>query len=230
MYNSIVHIRDEFARKFELGEFVTDKTGVKCVEIINASFIANEETIFGATNKDYIERELNWYLSTSLFVKDIPGNVPKIWQDVASNRGKINSNYGWAIYSEDNHHQYLNCLQQLVENKDSRRACMIYNRPSMQYDYKEDGMSDFMCTYSVQYMIRDNKLHAFVYMRSNDSIFGYRNDYAWQEYVFIELFKDLLPTYPELQTGEIFWNAASLHIYERHFNYIEKYIKTGEIV
>ena len=45
--------------------FVTDKSGVKTVEICNAAFIANEDAIFGTPNQDYIERELKWYRSMS---------------------------------------------------------------------------------------------------------------------------------------------------------------------
>ena len=35
-------------------------------------------------------------------VQDIPGETPKIWKDVASNLGVINSNYGYLIWSNDN--------------------------------------------------------------------------------------------------------------------------------
>jgi hypothetical protein len=32
-----------------------DKTGVKCIELIGASFLASEPAIFGEPNKEYIE-------------------------------------------------------------------------------------------------------------------------------------------------------------------------------
>ncbi|MGZ7196727.1 hypothetical protein ACXWOC_11115, partial [Streptococcus pyogenes] len=76
---------------------------------------------------------------------------------------------------------------ELIEKPDSRRAIMIYTRPSMQVDFERDGMSDFMCTNNVQYLIRDGRVHAIVNMRSNDVVFGFRNDYAWQKYVLESL-------------------------------------------
>jgi thymidylate synthase len=197
-------------------EFVTDKTGVKTVEVMNAAFIANEPAIFGTLNHDYIERELQWYKSTSRNVNDIPGGPPEIWKRVATPDGYINSNYGWCIWSDANYNQYTNVLDELKSNPDSRRATMIYTRPTMHTDYKLNGMSDFMCTNTVQYLVRDGKLHSLVYMRSNDAIFGYKNDYAWQKHVLDELANEL-----SLPTGDIYWNVASLHVYERHFDLIK---------
>lgn len=211
-------ICQEFVNKLRAQEFVTDKTGVKTIEIMNASFLADDEALFGTVNEDYIKRELDWYLSTSRYVSDIPEPIPEIWKKVASRHGKINSNYGWCIYSSENDHQMLSCIDELKKNPDSRRAIMIYTRPSMQWEYNSDGMSDFICTNTVQYMIRDGKVHAIVQMRSNDAIFGYKNDYAWQKFVL-----DRVSNAIGVPAGDIYWNVASLHVYERHFALVEDY-------
>lgn len=213
----VEHIREHFIEELKYGRFVTDKTGVKTIEMIGACFEANHKSIFGDVNDEYVERELEWYKSQSLYVDDIPGITPAIWKQVASTEGKINSNYGWAIYSEDNGLQYLNVFDELTKNPNSRRAVMIYTRPTMWSDYNHNGMSDFMCTNAVQYMIRDGQLVAVVQMRSNDVVFGYRNDYAWQKYVADQLTKDLgLDVEPK-----IIWNVGNLHVYERHFDKVK---------
>jgi thymidylate synthase len=199
------------------GRFVTDKTGVKTIEMIGATFEANHPTIFGDVNDDYIQRELDWYKSMSLYVDDIPGITPAIWKQVADRAGKINSNYGWAIYHKDNYLQYANVLNELTLSPNSRRAVMIYTRPSMWNDYNKDGMSDFMCTNTVQYMIRDEQLVAIVQMRSNDVVFGYRNDYAWQKYVADRMTEDLKLT----REPRIIWHVGNLHVYERHFDKVK---------
>jgi thymidylate synthase len=210
-------IRQHFIGELMDSNFVTDKTGVKTIEMIGATFEADEPTIFGEINEDYIQRELEWYKSMSLYVDDIPGITPAIWQQVADRGGKINSNYGWAIYHKDNHLQYANVLNELTFSPNSRRAVMIYTRPTMWNDYNRDGMSDFMCTNAVQYMIRDGQLVAIVQMRSNDVVFGYRNDYAWQKYVADMLTIDLgLDVEPK-----IIWHVGSLHVYERHFDKVK---------
>lgn len=214
-------IRQHFREALAYGEFVTDKTGVKTIELVGASFIADQPAIFGEVNWDYVNREISWYESMSLKVADIPGGAPKIWQQVASKEGEINSNYGWCIYSEANHKQYWSVLLELLANPNSRRAVMIYTRPTMHNDYNRDGMSDFMCTNAVQYLIRQNKVHAVVQMRSNDVVFGYKNDRAWQADVLERLTVDLNQKgETDYGVGDIIWNVGSLHVYERHFNLI----------
>ena len=217
MMNTVKDIRNYFVRAYENHDYVTDKTGVKTIEMMAAQFIADEPYIFGTLDTGYIARELEWYKSQSLNVNDIPGGAPKVWKDVADENGYINSNYGWCVYSGENGNQYQNVLEELRQNPNSRRAVMIYTRPHMHYDYKFLGMNDFMCTNAVQYLIRDDKLHAIVNMRSNDVVYGFKNDYAWQEYVALQLCDELAT-----QLGDIVWNVGSLHIYERHFHLIKQ--------
>lgn len=209
-------IRNRFKDQLRNELFVADKTGVKTIELIGASFLADEPLIFGAVNEDYVQRELDWYKSKSLYVKDIPGKTPAIWEQVADKDGKINSNYGWAIWSKENGEQYFKVYHELAYNRDSRRAVMIYNRPSMHVDYCANGMSDFMCTNAVQYLIRDDVLEVVVQMRSNDVVFGYRNDFAWQNHV-AELLRNSL----RCHSTKIIWNVGSLHVYERHFDLVK---------
>jgi len=213
--HNVADIREYFRTVKAEGNYVTDKTGVKMLELVSASFVADEPSIFGTVNQDYVERELEWYNSMSLNVNDIPGGPPAIWKQVADKDGLINSNYGWCIWSEDNVDQYANVIGELKKNPDSRRAIMIYTRPSMWVDYNYNGMSDFMCTNAVQYVIREGSVHAIVQMRSNDVVFGYKNDYAWQKHVL-----DLVSISLNVPAGYIFWNVGSLHVYERHFDLV----------
>lgn len=214
--HNVETIRKLFENKLISKNFVEDKSGVKLLELIGYSFKANEPSIFGEPNDDYIKRELEWYESQSLKVDDIPGKTPAIWEQISDARGEINSNYGYLIYHRDNGSQYQCARSALRSDPNTRRAVMIYQRPSMHNDFNRDGMSDFICTNAVQYLVRDGKLNAIVQMRSNDAYFGYRNDYAWQRHVQTRLAGDL-----GLQVGDLIWNAASLHLYERHFKLVK---------
>lgn len=220
---NINDIRREFVNKLNNKDFVTDKTGVKTIELVGTSLIIDplvDDHIFGEPNLDYADRELQWYESQSLYVKDIPGKTPAIWEQVASkNDGRINSNYGFLIYSWENFNQYANVYEALENDPNSRRAIAIYTRPRMHYDFNKNGMSDFICTNTVQYLIRDGKLISIVNMRSNDAIFGFRNDLHWQKHVQTKLATDL-----GIDVGSIFWQVGSFHIYERHF-YLVDYFK-----
>jgi thymidylate synthase len=225
---TIEEIRKYFADQYANKKFVVDKSGVTTLELVGASFCADEPSIFGEINDDYIQRELEWYLSMSLYVNDIPGAVPKIWKDVSSRDGKINSNYGYLMFSSENFCQYENVLMELTRSPNSRRAVAIYTRPTMHSNWCVDGMSDFICTNAVQYLIRDGALEVVVQMRSNDVVYGYRNDYAWQRYVQDKLVYDYncgTKKADKIVPGNITWQVGSLHVYERHYSLVEKYIQ-----
>ena len=109
----------------------------------------------------------------------------------------------------------------MLSNANSRRASVIYNRPSIWLDYDADGKNDFICTNTVTYYIRNNFLETVVQMRSNDVVFGYKNDYAWQCIVAQRLIANLNNhLQSKIKQGNIIWQVQNLHVYERHFNLI----------
>ena len=221
--NSTADIAEVFKKHLSAENFVKDKTGQKTIEIIGANFIADKPAIFGTPNEEYIEKELMWYKKQSTNVFDIYGHdkPPKAWQYAANKHGEINSNYGHLIWSKKYYKQYDKVLSELLKNPDSRRASMIYQRPSIWIEYKENGKNDFICTNAVTYYIRNNTLYCVVQMRSNDVIFGYRNDYAWQKHVFDMLREDLYYNGIETEVGHIHWQVQNLHVYERHFDLVK---------
>ena len=190
-------IKHYFVNALAKEDFIMDRSGQKTIELIGASFFADQPAIFGTPNKSYIEIEKAWYESQSTNVNWIPEtynrNVPEAWQASANQFGEINSNYGHLIYSDKYHNQY--------------------------------GKNDFICTNAVTYYIRDNYLQSVVQMRSNDVVFGYKNDYAWQLYVLEQMVKDYNDCAnqgaPELKVGDIIWQVQNLHVYERHFHLVK---------
>tara|TARA_B100002019_G_scaffold127717_1_gene109914 strand:+ start:26 stop:685 length:660 start_codon:yes stop_codon:yes gene_type:complete len=213
-------IAEIFVNALEAKQFTIDKTGQKTIEIIGASFLADKPAIFGTVNESYVNAELKWYESESTNINDIypesDKEPPQAWQYTANVHGEINSNYGHLIYSEKYHNQFENVVIELHKNKDSRRASMIYQRPSIWKEYNENGKNDFICTNAVTYYIRDDRLNCVVQMRSNDVVFGYKNDFAWQQFVLNELAEEL-----SVESGDIVWQAQNLHVYERHFDLVK---------
>lgn len=206
--------------KFKSNNFATDKTGCKLVEVWNCNFEANKPFLLRPQNEEYIKREIEWYMSQSLNVNDISPPVPKIWKQVATPLGFVNSNYGHLVFGDANYQQYECALEAMCTDIHTRRAIMIYTRPSMHDDYNHNGKNDFTCTNTVQYLYRDGAIHAIVNMRSNDAVFGYPNDWAWQKYVLEKFVNDVRQHYniDNIEEGNIYWSAASLHVYEHHFN------------
>lgn len=231
MYQTVRDIRHYFANELACKEFTIDKTGAKTIELLGASFIADEDRIFGEPNEEYIQKEIEWYRSESTNINDIYGkdrDAPAAWKYAADKHGNINSNYGHLIFSEKYFNQFNRVLHELKCNPDSRRAMMVYNRPSIWTEYNEGGKSDFICTNAVTYYIRDNQLHAVVQMRSNDAWAGYRNDYAWARYVQDMLVTLLDRTYSNLSIGSLYWQVQNLHVYSKNFYLVDYYTKTGK--
>lgn len=222
-------IRRAFANLYTAEKFEVDKTGDRVLELIGTTFIADDDFIFGTPNHDYIADEISWYYSMSRKPEDLK-KTPKIWENITDRHGYVNSNYGWCLFSNrhtntygHNHDQYAEVLETLKRHPSSRQAVAIYTRPSMHKDAFEDGMSDFMCTNTVQYFIRNNKLDVVVNMRSNDAVFGYKNDFAWQNHIQQKLAEEL-----GIESGTIYWQTGSLHVYERHFKFVEEWISKRE--
>jgi thymidylate synthase len=225
---TIEAVREYFKSELANGNFTEDRNGGKTIEMLGASFIADQPAIFGKPNKEYIDAEIAWYESKSTNITDIypegDKEPPKAWQMTANVHGEVNSNYGHLIWSDKYFNQRINVCDELLNNPDSRRASMIYTRPSIWKEYNESGKNDFICTNSVTYYIRDQELHCVVQMRSNDVVFGYKNDYAWQKFLLVDLCKSLQSLEPSLRglmVGTIHWQVQNLHVYDRHFDLVK---------
>lgn len=221
---TVSDIRNHFIGELQDEVYTVDRHNMKTIELIGASFMADEASIFGTPNEEYIQAEIDWYLSGSTNVNDIYTwpNYPKdkappeAWQYTSNDHGEINSNYGKLIFDDKYYRQYDNVVAELRDNPDSRRASMVYQRPSIWVEYGENGKNDFICTNAVTYYIRNDELQSVVQMRSNDVVYGYKNDYAWQQFVMKTLAKDL-----DIEVGFMTWQVQNLHVYERHFNLVK---------
>ena len=228
--DSVHDIREFFKGELADEAFTIDKTGQKTIELIGANFIATEPAIFGEPVPSYINAELAWYESQSTNINDIHGpdkNPPAAWEYAADPHGNINSNYGHLVFANKYHNQYKKAFDELQKNPDSRRAQMVYNRPSIWVEFDEGGKSDFICTNAQTFYIRDGLLQMVSQMRSNDVVFGYKNDYAWAQYLmdkFVKDWNDCADTYgvnDRIEKGMLVWQVMNLHVYERHFGLVK---------
>lgn len=184
------------------------------LELTGISFFADEPTIVGAVDQSWVQREHDWFMSMDRSVWAIPGGPPKMWVTTADADGLVNSNYGHLMFSEENGLQLENCAAALRDDILSRQAVAVYTRPTIHEDSRANGMSDFMCTSTVQYLVRNGRLETIVVMRSNDVVHGYRNDWVWQDFCRRWVLDQV--GNPDIQLGGITWQAGSLHLYPRH--------------
>ena len=221
--------------KMKKQQFIIDKTGAKMVELMHCAFDLDPQlgghlniADIAITNDDYVKRQIQWCLSENLDVSEL---VPyaKIWNECKGNDNTVNSNYGWCVYSKQNHSQFEKALQALLQQKQSRRGMIIYTRPTMHEDYKQNGKNDFLCTQFNQFLIRNNKLEMFYVMRSNDARYGLFINFPWAITVYNRMFDSLKQKYPELEYGMIHWYSTSFHLYQRHFKMLNKMFEKQHI-
>jgi len=155
-------------------------------------------------NHGYAEAEWKWYLSGNPSIEklgELYGSIPPIWQRMADDKGKVNSNYGWQWKREE---QLNKIVYKLMTDPQSRQAAISI------YDGKEINKysNDTPCTYAVQFTIINNKLYMSVYMRSNDLWYGFCND----QYQFASL-QELVAEMLSIETGSYYHHAHNLHLY-----------------
>ena len=233
-----------------LNEQKPNENGTK--ELLHAVFVADKNYIVRKPKEPYQTNELEWFISKSRNVEDLKsfaGFIPKIWNDISDVEGIINSNYGWCCLSKENGSQFDNAMKHLEKDKNSRRAIMIYNRPSMHDDWSSKRVArsydkprlvenyswhyltdkeyrelrgDFMCCQNNHFIIRDNKLIMTVHMRSLDAVYGYNADYIWFDWIFNKAVQYLKKTYEDLERGDMVIYADSVHVYEMHYEDLKK--------
>jgi thymidylate synthase len=177
------------------------------------------------TSTKYLLGEFVWYLIGS---PDPTGILPysKFWDNIRNPDGTVNSNYGNRLFGHfrgpgfAGQNQWKNTIELLQRDKDSRQAIMNIHIPPD----RSPGIKDVPCTLTLQWFIRENRLHLIVNMRSNDVILGFTND-VFQFTMLQEcLMLQLRETYPDLQLGHYYHNAGSMHIYDRHFEMANKIV------
>ena len=225
-----------------LNEQEPNENGTK--ELLHTVFLADKNYIVRKPKEPYQTNELEWFISQSRSVEDLKsfaGFIPKIWYNISDVNYIINSNYGWCCLSEENGSQFDNAMKHLEKDKNSRRAIMIYNRPSMHKDWSENRLyecdgnrfpivkyswhnftSEVYKSITGHFIIRDNKLIMTVHMRSLDAVYGYNADYIWFDWIFNKAVQYLKKTYPELERGDMVIYADSVHVYEIHYEDLKK--------
>lgn len=165
--------------------------------------------------------EFAWHVSGSKSVKFLE-YYAKNWRNFAEDEIIAGSCYGYRIFNalSEEQSQWEQVFHLLKFDHDSRRAILNF------WDYKLDLKSiDIPCVNSIQFLIRDGFLHAFVYMRSNDVIWGLPYD------VFLfTMLQELLATRLNLELGTYNHFIASCHLYKRHVSLAEKVITTEHLI
>ena len=152
----------------------------------------------------YAIGELLWYLSGSNKL-DAIANYSKAWNKLSDDGETVNSAYGYRIFEKFGFDQWEHVKGLLKVDHNSRQAVIHIKEPN------PEKTKDLPCTVALQYFIRDGKLYATTYMRSNDIWLGFPYDVFTFTCLQIKMAFEL-----GVGIGSYTHIAGSLHLYSRN--------------
>ncbi len=184
-------------------------------ELLNTSFVIDPKKLFTSKKRlmspYYLVGELLYNLRQINDLEPIRA-YSKFWDKISDDGKTIRSAYFWQIHKGHGFNQYSQCLDKLKKNRDTRQAIMHLHHAHT------EQTKDEICTLSIQFLIRDDKLNMIVNMRSNDIVLGLPYDAS-----LFSLLHQMLALELNIETGKYYHNAGSTHIYN------DKIKQIGEI-
>ena len=159
--------------------------------------------------------ELLWYLAGSNALDFISYYVPRY--DEESDDGQtIHGGYGPRLFKmAGQHDQIHNVLDLLKRKRSSRRAVIqIFDAEDIAQHH-----TDIPCTCTLQFMVRNRRLHMITYMRSNDAFIGLPHDI----FAFTML-QEIMARSIGVEIGAYKHVAGSLHLYDSDITNAQQYI------
>lgn len=162
--------------------------------------------------------EFLWYLSKGTRLDFIDYYVPGRFQEESDDGVTVRSGYGERLQAWRGTNQLDNVIQLLRAHRSSRRATIqLFDSSDLAERY-----ASIPCTCTLQFLIRDDRLHMFVAMRSNDAYLGLPHD------IFsFTMLQEMVARAVDAELGEYKHCAGSLHLYEEHFEAAQQYLNEG---
>lgn len=167
----------------------------------SANFLLDEER---ALDPCYACAELIWYLSRS--------SDTMMMEAYAPNYARYSDGYGAYGARLKNHgdDQLDAVIGVLKRSPNSRQAIMSLWHPNDVGIALEGEKTDLPCTLSLQFLLREGRLHLITTMRSNDVWLGLPYDIFC--FTCIQL---MIAQHLDVQHGYYYHNVGSLHLYDR---------------
>ena len=183
----------------------------------------------------YIFGELMWYLTGRDDIQFI-NKYSGVWKNLSDDNMHNNSAYGkfifnpmpnkgyGVIYKGSNDPKYNRELEyksqwefvkEVLKNDPYSRQAVIHIKPIQMYDTK-----DTVCTYFLQFFIRDNKLDMIACMRSNDLFTGL----SYDAFMFTFM-QELMAAELGLEVGVYKHFASNMHIYKKDLPKFEEILQ-----
>ncbi len=163
----------------------------------------------------YACAEFLWYLTATRSIEMIKAYAPQYGKFAED--GVAHGAYGYRIDNNARENQLGLLIDHLRENPDSRQAVITFWNASDLWHSVRAKRKDLPCTLSLQFLVRDDKLHLVTTMRSNDAWLGLPYD------VFaFTCFQWLVASVLGVEPGTYTHQAGSVHLYEKNWKAAEE--------
>ena len=160
--------------------------------------------------------ELCWYLAKSKDLRFIEHYLP-LYKKYADG-DEIYGGYGPRLFDWDGYDQFNNVAELLKRKTDSRQAVIqLFDAQDISRAHK-----DVPCTCSLQFLVRQERLHLISYMRSNDAIVGMPHD------IFcFTMLQEIMARILGVELGTYKHMVGSLHIYDQNLPEAQEFLDEG---
>ena len=153
--------------------------------------------------------EFCWHASGSRELAPLEYYAPR-WREFSDDGSLIRGScYGYRIFGsyEEGISQWERVKAILRSDVSSRRAVLYFGDSTA----VDPQAKDVPCVNTIQFLVRDGRLDAFVSMRSNDVMWGLPYD------IFLfTMLQELLACELRIPLGNYYHSVTSMHIYETH--------------
>ena len=160
--------------------------------------------------------ELCWYLAKNNDLEFILYYIQDYEQ--YADGGKIFGGYGPRLFNWHGLDQVARIVDLLREKPDSRQAVIqIFDRTDILDEHK-----DIPCTCTLQFLLRDEKLHVLTNMRSNDAYLGLPHD------IFcFTMLQEIIARSLSVDVGTYKHAVGSLHVYAWNLDALKRFLGEG---
>lgn len=168
-------------------------------------------------NYDFMFAEAAWICSGSNRLSDLTETM-KSYANYSDDGIVLSGAYGPKVID-----QMRYVVDTLEDDSDSRQAFINIWRENPRKS------KDIPCTTSMQFLVRDHKINMISNMRSHDIVLGSTYDVFSFSSVANSIRLLLKQRGINYDLGDLTVNAGSMHLYERHYNEIDKWVKSNNI-
>ena len=201
-------------------DYISEPRGMKVNEVIGGKYVVPMPAYIDLkarnVNIGFMFAEAAWILEGSNRLEDLTHHIAG-YASFSDDDVFMRGAYGPKVVDQLGY-----IVDSIVEDNDTRQAVLNIWR-------ERPGKSkDIPCTISLQFLLRQGKLHTIATMRSNDVILGFTYDVF--TFSMITLAVSLLLKARGVQSalGDLHVNAGSLHLYDNFYEKAQLWVEEND--